>query len=267
MAWQPPPPPPKPGGPGGSGSGGSGFGSGYGSGGSGGGGGYGQQGPGQKPQQPQQSQSSGEQTYYEILQVDTGAHTTIIRYAYRFLAGIYHPDNSETGNAEMFRLITEAFKTLADAGRRSAYDLKIGPAMAAKAAAAGKGTTGSDQGLPKPKGQPIPTLDRTSVSYNEVELRLACLQQMLLARKRRVQTGGCSAKQLMDILGTEMAEMEFALWYLREKEYIERNEAQFMITAKGVDYLVDSLSKTQIIEQGPKTIPTPPGGSNLPAVR
>ncbi len=248
MAWQPPPPPPKPGG-----SGGSGFGSGHGSAG---------QSSGPKAQQPQ---AASEQTYYELLQVDTNAHTTIIRYAYRFLAGIYHPDNAETGNAEMFRLITEAFKTLSDGGKRAAYDMKIGPMLAQKAAAAGT----TESGLPKPKASnPLPQLDRTSLSYNEVELRLACLQLLLQARKRRVQTGGCSAKQLMDVLGTEMAEMEFALWYLREKEYIERQEAQFMITSKGVDYLVDSLTKTQIIEQGPKHIPTPPGGgSNLPAVR
>lgn len=250
MAWQPPPPPPKPGGPGGSG--GSGYGSGY-----GGGGG---QGPSPKPQQ--QAHGSGEQNYYELLQVDTNAHTTIIRYAYRFLAGIYHPDNAETGNPEMFRQITEAFKTLSDGGKRAAYDLKMAPIMAQKAAAA---AANPDKGLPKPKpSNPLPTFERTSVSYNEIELRLACLQLLLQARKRRVQTGGCSAKQLMDVLGTDMAETEFALWYLREKEYIERAEALFMITVKGVDYLVDSLSKTQIIEQGPKNVPTP-SGANLPA--
>jgi hypothetical protein len=253
MAWQPPPPPPKPGGPGGPG---------YGGGGPGYGGGSGSK--------PQPGPSSSSENYYEMLQVDFNAHATIIRYAYRFLAGIYHPDNAETGNAEMFRQITEAFKTLSDSGKRAAYDLKIGPMLAAKAAGASAATPGAkpDPGLPKPKtGNPLPTLDRTSVSYNEVELRLACLQLMLQARKRRVQTGGCSAKQLMDVLGTEMAEMEFALWYLREAGFIERSEAQFMITVKGVDYLVDSLSKTQIIEQGPKHIPTPPGGANLPAVR
>lgn len=264
MSWQPPPPP-KPGGPGGFGSGygGQGGSGGAGQGGSGQGGpGGGQQGGG-GGQQPGPRPQSGGENYYELLQVDTTAHVTIIRYAYRFLAGIYHPDNSETGNAEMFRQITEAFKTLSDSGRRLAYDAKMGPMLAQKAAATAAG--GGDQGLPKPKSNPLPTLDRTSVSYNEVELRLAILQLLLQARKKRVQTGGCSAKVLMDVLGTEMSEMEFALWYLREKEYVERLEAAFMITVKGVDYLVDSLTKTQIIEQGPKNIPSPGSGSNLPA--
>ncbi len=51
---------------------------------------------------------------YQLLHVDRDAHVTIIRYAYRFLAAQYHPDNGETGDAEKFRIITEAWKTLSD---------------------------------------------------------------------------------------------------------------------------------------------------------
>lgn len=203
------------------------------------------------------SESSGQQTLYELLQVSPIAHPTIIRYAYRFLAGIYHPDNSETGNTETFRSITDAFKTLADAGRRSAYDAKLGSqasSLAAGAAAA------------QAKGpSPLPHVERTSLSYNEIELRLAILQLLLQARKKRVQTGGVSAKVLMDVLGTEMTEMEFALWYLRERGYIERAEAVFMITVSGVDYIVDQLSKTQILDEGPKNVNPAVTGHNLPA--
>lgn len=221
MSWQPPPPPPK-------------------------------------PQVPPGPGASRGQSFYELLQVDPVAHPTIIRYAYRFLAGIYHPDNTESGNAEVFRQITEAFKTLSDSGRRAAYDAKLGTAKPTETSAAG--------GFQKEKGPgPLPHFERTSLSYNEVELRLAVLQLLLQARKKRVQTGGCSAKTLMDVLGVDMGEMEFALWYLREKEYIERADAAFMITVKGVDYLVDQLSKTQIIDQGPKSVPTPPGSASLPA--
>ena len=61
-------------------------------------------------------------TLYQILQVDSNAHPTIIRYAYRFLAGMYHPDNAESGNQELFRIVSEAFRTLSDPGKRAAYD-------------------------------------------------------------------------------------------------------------------------------------------------
>jgi len=50
-----------------------------------------------------------------------------------------------------------------------------------------------------------------------------------------------------------MAEMEFNLWYLREKGLIEMGERLFMISMKGVDYLIDSLSKTQILDGGNET--------------
>ncbi len=236
MSWQPPPPPRPGGNPN-----------------------PGQQGPG-----PGQAGQAGpaRQTYYDLLQVATNAHPTIIRYSYRFLAGIYHPDNAETGNAEIFRQISEAFKTLSDGGKRAAYDAHLGPLLKKEAEAA-----------PGPQGQkgpsPLPHIEKTSLSYNEIELRLAILQLLLQARKRKVQTGGCSAKALMDVLGTEMGEMEFALWYLREKGHIERQEAQFMITVAGVDYIVDQLTKTQIIDEGPKTVPhysNAPGSSpNLPS--
>lgn len=233
MSWQPPPPPGRP------------------------------QGPGpQQPPAPQQQAQSRPQTLYELLQVDPGAHPTIIRYAYRFLAGIYHPDNSETGNSEMFRLITDAFKTLSDGGRRAAYDAKLGPQIK------GGSALGAD-GTPASKGPgALPHVERTSISYNEIELRMAILQLLLQARKQRVQTGGRSAKALMDVLGVDMGEMEFALWYLREKGQIERQEAQFMITVAGIDYLVDQLSKAQIIDSGPKSVQMPPGHGgqpNLPA--
>ncbi len=234
MSWQPPPPPPKPG-PG--------------------------QGPAQGPQQAGQPQPA-KQTFYDLLQVTPSAHPTIIRYAYRFLAGIYHPDNVETGNSEIFRQITEAFKTLSDGGKRAAYDAHLGPLLKKEAEAQGQ------PGQPKGPG-PLPHIEKTSLSYNEIELRLAILQLLLQARKNRVQTGGCSAKTLMDVLGVGMAEMEFALWYLREKAYVERSEALFMITVIGVDYLVDQLSKAQIIDEGPKNVPNyPSGGSsqNLPIV-
>lgn len=199
----------------------------------------------------------GQQTLYDLLQVTPTAHPTIIRYSYRFLAGIYHPDNSETGNTDTFRAITDAFKTLSDSGRRAAYDAQLGSHVGAQAQASAGG--------PAKGPSPLPHIEKTSLSYNEIELRLAILQLLLQARKKRVQTGGVSAKVLMDVLGTEMGEMEFALWYLRERGYIERAEAIFMITVHGVDYIVDQLSKAQIIDEGPKNVPPAASGHNLPA--
>lgn len=234
MSWQPPPPPNR----------------------------NQQQPPGQKPQGGP-GQPPGKQTFYELLQVDPMAHPTIIRYAYRFLAGIYHPDNSESGNAETFRLISEAFKTLSDSGRRLAYDAHLGPSAKQNQSGAQDNTPNMPGGLGGASIPKMPHIERSNLSSNEIEFRLAILQMLLQARKKRVQTGGVSAKVIMDVLGTDMSETEFALWYLRERQYIERSESVFMITVHGVDYLVDQLSKAQIIDEGPKSMPNVPSSSGV----
>jgi len=178
--------------------------------------------------------------YYELLQVNREAHSTIIRYAYRFLAAMYHPDNAETGDADKFRVVTEAWRTLSDEGKRAAYDMSLGTQEESR--------PGSQQKQAKKPG--MPKIQKTGVSWDEVELRLAILQILLDQRKKRPKTGGASAKMLMDVLDLQnMEETEFALWYLREKGFIEMGERLFMITAKGVDYIVDTLSRPTTMGQ------------------
>ncbi len=206
MSWQPPPPPPRPGQ---------------------------APGPGQAvaPQKPL--------TYYQILQVDPGAHSTIIRYAYRFLAAMFHPDNGETGDAEKFKTITEAWRTLSDNNKRAAYDAQMGvQAATAPGAAPGTGHGG------------MPNMPKASLSWSEIELRLAVLQVLMEARRKKPQTGGASARMLMDCLNCQLGDIEYVLWYLREKGYIMRTEAAFLISIQGVDYLIDQLSKTQPMDAG-----------------
>lgn len=212
MSWQPPPPPPRPQ-------------------------------AGSQPQAPQ--------TFYQLLQVDPGANPTIIRYAYRFLAAMYHPDNAESGDAEKFKTITEAWRVLSDSAKRMAYDAQFG-LKAAQQAQAAAGAPGSMTSA-GPSG--IPNIPKGGLSWNEVELRLAVLQVLLEARRKRPQTGGASAKMLMDCLNCNMTDIEWVLWYLREKGYIVRTEAAFMISVIGVDYLIDQLSKTQPLDDGRTSAP------------
>lgn len=221
MSWQPPPPPPRP---------------------------QPNQQPGAQPGATAQPTSG--QNYYKILQVDVDAHPTVIRYAYRFLAAQYHPDNAESGDAEKFRLISEAWRTLSDRGRRQAYDMNLGVQSQAPAT--------------QPGQAPKPDIPKMSLSFSEVELRLAVLQVLLEARRKRPQTGGASAKMLMDCLNCNMQDIEWTLWYLREKGHITRTEAAFMITVAGVDYLVDQLSSAAQ-PMTSRDAPTTLDHTNLPA--
>lgn len=219
MSWQPPPPPP----------------------------------PGKKTEAPADIPD-----YYRILQVDPQASATIIRYSYRYLAAMYHPDNAESGDAERFRLITDAWKVLSDAGKRAAYDASLGIASmkAAQDAAAAINNAAQNAAASAAKAASAQASNTTtaapkgSLSWNEIELRLAVLQVLLEARRKRPQTGGASAKMIMDCLNCGMGDLEFVLWYMREKGYISRTDMAFMITVAGVDYLIDQLSRTQPLDAG-----------------
>ena len=59
---------------------------------------------------------------YEVLGIKKGASKDEIKSAYRKLAKKYHPDNHETGNADKFKEVQEAYDILYDNNKRSAYD-------------------------------------------------------------------------------------------------------------------------------------------------
>ncbi len=211
--------------------------------------------PAAKPKTPPSAENpkDGQNVdFYELLQVNRDAHPTIIRYAYRFLAAMYHPDNGETGDADKFRIISEAWRTLSDDGKRAAYDLSLGIMEQNKSEQTkAQATTGTGSLF---KRDSLPHSPKTNLTWDEIELRIAILQVLLEARRKRPQTGGGSGKMLMDCLNIDtVSVVEFALWYLREKGLIEVGERNFMITAQGVDYLTEQLSKTQILGGGNAT--------------
>lgn len=61
--------------------------------------------------------------YYETLGVDKTSDAQAIKKAYRKLAKEYHPDrNSDSGAADKFKEISEAYEVLSDDSKRKAYD-------------------------------------------------------------------------------------------------------------------------------------------------
>lgn len=60
--------------------------------------------------------------FYEALGISRDASDAEIKSAYKKAARKYHPDNSETGNEEMFKKVGEAYETLKDPQKRTIYD-------------------------------------------------------------------------------------------------------------------------------------------------
>jgi len=63
--------------------------------------------------------------FYAVLGIPSNADRNTIRNAYLRLVRRYHPDRGHGSSSEKFRQVTEAYETLADAARRSSYDLEF----------------------------------------------------------------------------------------------------------------------------------------------
>lgn len=61
-------------------------------------------------------------TPYEVLGVDKAATPEKIKRAYRKKAAALHPDNIDTGDAEAFKPVAQAYKLLSDPKTKDIYD-------------------------------------------------------------------------------------------------------------------------------------------------
>jgi curved DNA-binding protein CbpA len=158
--------------------------------------------------------------YYEVLQVSRRADPMIITRAFRLLAAFYHPDNRQTGNQEIFREVLEAHNMLSDPVRRASYDR-------AKFATSSDGASG----LP-------PAVEAVSDRQprDERHLRSVILEALYHVRRSRPYKPLMPALAIAELFGRSMEEIQFSLWYLRGKKWIEMPDgSDIAITVAGVD--------------------------------
>jgi len=169
---------------------------------------------------PKKMSNSGSIDYYEILQVSPRADQETLERVYRLLAKRYHPDNKYSGDDHKFNDLTEAYRTLSDPETRAAYDAQYESANA------------RDWTL----------LFRTTPSEGADEDRRiyqAVLSILYTTRRRDANNAAVGVVHLEKMLGVPEKHLEFHIWYLKEKRWIERNEnGGFVITANGVDEVI-----------------------------
>jgi len=167
----------------------------------------------------------GEETfldYYEILQVSPRADQETIGRVYRLLAKRYHPDNKKTGDAGKFDQLTKAFRTLSDPVMRAGYDVKYDAENVRQWSVFSQdspsGRAVEDQGI-------YQTV--LSILYN--------------ARRRDGDKPGVGVFQLEKLLDVPEKYLEFHIWYLKEKGWIQRVEnGGWAITVSGVDTVIEN---------------------------
>jgi curved DNA-binding protein len=176
--------------------------------------------------------------YYEDLQVSENADQETIERVYRLLAKRYHPDNQLTGDIEKFDIITKSYKVLSDPEKRAAYDVGYSD----KKNLFWKTLSGNPHG---------------GKYENDKKLRKSILSILYVERRQNVSKSSIGLWHLEKLLEWPEKLLEFHIWYLKEKGWIERRDTGgFAITAEGVDERENDgliLRKDRLLSQSTET--------------
>jgi len=157
--------------------------------------------------------------YYEFLQISPHADADTIHRVYRFLASRFHPDNPESGDADLFHLVRGAYDVLSDPKRRAEYDEK--------------------RKHEPPDVVPLSaSIDFMDNLEGELNRRLALLAVLYHRRRTKPDMPEVPLDEIETRMGFPRDYLDFTIWYLAKKGYITRGDsALFSLTADGVDFV------------------------------
>jgi curved DNA-binding protein CbpA len=167
--------------------------------------------------------------YYEFLQISPTADAETIHRVYQFFAARYHPDNQDSGDAGMFRLVKTAYEVLSDRKRRAEYDAVRKDEWA------------------KPLSTSVDFLD---TQQGELNRRMALLVVLYYKRRRSPNSPGVSLRDIEERMGFPRDLLDFTLWYLHQRGLISRTDnAQFALTVDGVDFIEKERANIPIVNK------------------
>jgi len=155
--------------------------------------------------------------YYEDLQISPNADKEMIERVFRILAKRYHPDNTETGDAEKFNVLYKAYQVLSDPEERAAFDAKY-------------------EQLRADRWKIVEEASQSDGFESDERIRQGVLSLLYVARRQDALNPGMGIIEFEKVLGCPQHHMDFHLWYLKEKGWILRTDTGgYAITADGVD--------------------------------
>jgi curved DNA-binding protein CbpA len=176
------------------------------------------------------SSSGGKfQDHYALLGVDPKADSDAIQLAYTRLAQKYHPNNKETGSAEKFEALNIAFEVLSDPALRQSFDQTKG--------------VNQDDRAPKFSG-----LEFFESLGRESNLRFALLCILYDRRRTKSFTPSLSIRQIENLLDADHEEVNFALWYLKQRGFvIADDKSNLQIAVEGMDFLQQNRPSPEVV--------------------
>ena len=155
--------------------------------------------------------------YYELLQVSPNADGDTIQRVFRHLAKKYHPDHHQTPDEEKFRRLVEAHKVLTDPEARAGYDAAY-------------------QEYWNRKWRLVSESGDSEAFSQDHQTRERMLSLFYVQRRRSMASPGLGEYEVARLLRTPVELVEFHIWYLRSKGWLERLESGMLaISAAGVD--------------------------------
>lgn len=175
--------------------------------------------------------AGGIEDLYELLQISAYAGSETIHRIYRYLAARYHPDNPETGNANMFHKIKFAYDVLSNSERRAKYDAtRCGEIKAAN-----------------PLSKSIDFMDDIE---GEVNRRLALLAVLYSRRRTSPRFPEVSLTEIETFMGFPRDYLDFTTWYLVKKGFVHQaDNADYTLTVEGVDYVESQRAHLPILNR------------------
>ncbi|MGO9970844.1 MAG: DnaJ domain-containing protein [Bryobacteraceae bacterium] len=174
---------------------------------------------------------SAEINYYEVLQLSPRADLETIHRVYRIMAARFHPDNPDSGDQERFLLLSEAYRVLSDPARRAHYDMQ----------------NGTERPRPLALFQARAFVDEKE---GEANRRLGVLCLLYAQRRRNPDHPTITLMELEEVMSIPREYLEFTLWYLKQKKYLEMNQgADFSLTAAGVDFVEEHTPAQDILRR------------------
>jgi hypothetical protein len=163
--------------------------------------------------------------HYEMLRLNHMADQETIERVYKTLALRFHPDNQNTGDAEAFLRISDAYRVLSDPKRRTRYDSE------------------REANRSTPRFQ-LQTPEFFNGMVGEQNRRLAILCLLYRQRSINFELPGLSLLELEQLTACTREELGFSLWYLCEKSLARISDrTDYLLTADGVDFVEAKLAE------------------------